>query len=679
MSIDRQTSAAQWRELIDMVQKSIPAPEQVLDQLVHGYDAAAVARAQRAADRMLLPRPCRPRVSPSSLHVLVAAHDFGCFFQISPLRASLVPQVSKDERWQSGYLQQHMVVEAASGADSNVEVHDLVHSMLGLMWWPSISRHDFYLASRLSEATAAYHYYFLDQVLEPRCATHRNIVDLARIWKFNVCPDCNLERNRYYNLSTAQQHVARSVGLECIRQASAFYLTELEDIAAQAVDGVRFIERNPVNLAANAADALRYAHYMLPILAHPRLRPYLDAMQGWQKYSSYEAYLHRATAVIEILNGYRPSASEPRANGEVMWRRRNAVAQDLLLRIGIVLAQHDLELRALHPAEVELLEGCVARTADLERNNGDTAHGELVRVFEALGSPVTEAGTGGGTARMDAVQTVAAVGYEPALALRAATAAGNETPPVPTADLAHVIPMLAVRVSSALPRTVRYLRGAGVYDSVLAAFRDGQERWASIDAAPGDGLVPHEDKIVQRFLLLLARISQASTELANAAEVAYEIGRVEHEYARFQVRARVDLDLRDDPVERDPDDEVVLRVTPATHLHPSTVDIDQMATGPTPGGPGSHAAVANSTYVFSVIRNRTYLTRLPGPLGELLGGLRHRPITAAGLRAAIEGMGASPDGAIRLVRQWLKLGVLTPQPTSGVRNDDEPAIASVGA
>lgn len=667
------TPAAEWRLLIDMVRESIPPSDEVLDRLVGGYDRNTVARGQRLGDQMLLPRPCRPRVSPSSLAVLGAAHDFGCFFAIAPLRAPLTLPVTEDTRWQSGYLQQHIVVETASRADSNVEIHDLAHSMLGLMWWPSISRHNFYLASRLSEATAAYHYYFMDQVLEPRCETHSNIVDLARIWKFNICPDCNAERNYYFNLSPARQATARSVGLECIRQARAFYFAELKDIAAQAVDGVRFIERNPVNLAANAADALRYAHYTLPVLSHPRLDPYLAALRSWRKCGSFEEYLTRATRIIRILNGLSEPASAPALQGgaTLPGRRRLAVIEDLQLRLGLVLAQHDLGLRPLPPADAELLAACAARTASLASHPAGETDDEVTGVFQQLASRPTQTSPAGDGGTLDAVRAVGAVGYDPVFAMRALPGAGKGNSGAST-DFTHVVPMLADLVTGVLPRTSRYLRGAGTFNAVLAAFRDGQERWATVEPAPGDGLVPRDDKTVQRFLLLLNRLSREDTALARTAAVAAEIAAVEHEYARFQVRARADLDLRDEPPGEYPADGTILQVSAVTQLHRCDADIDR------PRGERGRPNAGQLTYVFSAIRNRTYLSRLSAPLAAILGELQRTPVTAAGLRARLEAAGLGTSDAARLSLQWLKTGVISPRLTGG-RAGGEPVLTTSGA
>ncbi|MGH9034247.1 MAG: hypothetical protein ACRD0O_00655 [Acidimicrobiia bacterium] len=598
-----------WREALAQLESAIPPSQDVLDSLT-AAGWATIAEAPAIQLRMLQPLPARPRLSPSSLILSRLAHHRGCLYFTSGLREGLRSPVELDHRWQTEYLQQHPVIQAAGPADANVETHDLLHAMLGVGWWPGISVEDFYVASRLSEAVAAYHYYFLDQVFEPRCAPHEAVVDLGRIWKFNCCNACNREDNLFFNLTPPRAAAARALALECALQGEAFLRHELAEIGRELSAGTGFIRRNPVNLADNAGDAFRYARYTHPFLAHQRMEPYLSALRPDQLAPSFAEYLFRAGRIVRAITGTAAVADS--APDGLRFRRQTTVIQDLLLRLGTVLVQHDVGARPLGTATLRAVEEVVEDVSAIDLTRGcrrGMLAPEVAGVFTRLAEEP-------GPETRPLFREIGAVGYDLWSAMTAtpppmAPGEGQAEP-----DVTHIEDQLLASLAPSWPRTVAYLGGQGLLGGVAAAFRSSPERWSRVEATEVDGRAPLFEALLQRVSRLVERMATEGQDgKADSLAVAAELGRVELEYLRYQVRSAPHLDMRGDP-EVTGGTEHWVRLAPTTVFLPSWLNIAAPEAHPPPAGVTGPQERPH-LYVLSVAGDCTHLTRL-GPEGVAL-------------------------------------------------------------
>ena len=647
---------AWWREALAVLETAIPSPEEVLERL----SAPALNSVRDAAAtslRMLQPLPVRPRLSPSSLVVARLASQGGCLYYSNGLRAELRPTAGTDHRWKTEYLQHHPVIRAAGPVDSNLETHDLIHVLLGLLWWPGISQSDFYIASRLSEAVAGYHYYFLDQVLEPRCRQHEAIVDLGRIWKFHSCARCNKPENLALALSERRRNIARMIGLECARQGEAFLRHELEEIGRDLAAGVGFIRRNPVNFADNAGDAFRYAHYVHPFLSNPRMEPYVAILGSDQVCGSVEQYLLRATRVVQAMTAV--SDSPLISPGHVAAGRLRTVIQDVLLRLGTVLVQHDGGARPLPPRTIAILEEVIEQARALgqaggsqDRSGAETqivAEG-VVQLFIRLGAEERDGES------ETLLRDIATTGYDLDLALggglsvQLGRAASGP-------DLTHIEERLLSVLAGSLPRTAAYLRRQGLAAPVAAAFRVSPERWSPPELAEVDGRFPWFDVLIQRLFRVIASLAaEGDRHETPSLAVALELGRVELDYLRYQVTSAPHLDLRDGPVNAG-SDALWVRLAPTAVWLPSWVDI-AAPDGVGRGGDGVDAEQLPHVYVFSLAEGRTHLTRLGSEGHHLYRELSEaRPWDIAASRLAGL-LAVSVDDAERMLGKCSQLGMV---------------------
>jgi hypothetical protein len=221
------------------------------------------------------------------------------------------------------------------------------------------------------------------------------------------------------------------------------------------------------------------------------------------------------------------------------------------------------------------------------------------------------------------------------------------------------MPALEARMRRHLPRTMKYLTATGALTQVLSAFRAGPERFARVESVKGDGRVPDDDNLIQRFLLLLARLSCGPAQESSAAALAHQIASVEHGYLRYQVQAKADLDLRDPAVQGHLSGMDVVRLSASAQFVDATVDIEQAARM-TPSGDHPTGKNGDFCYIFSLTRGRTYLSRLPAPIGDALRCGAAEPVRVQELMSTLTRQGLDTGETGRLIRQWLGTGVVLP-------------------
>jgi hypothetical protein len=526
--------------------RRLPSPEAAVEALLEGYDHESLVRAHAARRRVLLPEPRRPRMSPSSLRVVSAAAAHGCFHAMAgPRHELLTTWTAEDERWQTGFVQQHGVVRAESGYDANVEVHDEIHAMLGFAWWPGISLEHFYAGARISEALASYHYYFFDELLEPRCEQHAAIVDPSKILRLHSCEDCQREENLLWNLSPARADQALTVAREYARQGAVFLRHELLELAEHILHGLGPVSRNPGNRVGNLSDSLRYSLYAHPWFTSRWLRPSVELLTSWQRFPTIPAFLAHGQRLIDIVTGARaPSEDGPSATTRGLF-----VAQDLALRLGTVLYQHETGQRALTPTTRERLDLALEDIASLghvlltavERHDGDGA---------ALAPPVVEQRL---SEQFEAILEVpdvqqdgwqlgdalASVGYRLDHVLGTDGAQRDDRTDVTAAHHARGV---ARAVGAVLPKTaalVDQVPGADLW----RAFTESADWWEPPMLPEWDGRRVDGDLLTQRFLHFLER--RRAIEEPGWPEVVYERARLEYAGRRFSIRAAEDSDVRE--------------------------------------------------------------------------------------------------------------------------------------
>jgi hypothetical protein len=538
-------TAEHIHEAFDVAVGTILEPEELAESLLASYSEEAVDRALAAQRRLLMPDRRRPRRSPASVAAFPAALRHGSFYYTFGLRDELLTGWTEaDKRWQTGFIQHHGVVRAAGLYDGHVEIHDQLHAILGLHWYSSISWHAFYVASRLSEATASYHYFFLDEMFEPRCEQHEGLVDVTRILRMHACDACQREENLWFHLSSPRRDRRLRAALEYARQARLFFVHELRDAEQEIRGGLGFVARNPVNHVGNVTDSLRYAYYVFPVLASRGIEPYVDSLREWQVTSSLAEYVRRAAGVTRIVSarGVEPDGWQAR----LPWRRRLLVAQDVLLRIGIVLGQHELGQREIDTATADALAAVAERAAAVARACGPASDGgacaeadtrdvdaALRSLFEELCALPTRTG------EPELGRMIATVGYELELPLADADPATRRAP---DGEPTRVTAALEQLLPTIYPRTFELVRLLGRGHELAERFRRSPFRWTRPVRSEADGRMPEFDELLQRFLLWLQHAAATNPEdewldaLAAAAAVEYE-------FIRYRVETAPDLDV----------------------------------------------------------------------------------------------------------------------------------------
>jgi hypothetical protein len=532
------------RDAFEIAGQMLLAPDELVESLQNGYTPERVEESHVLQRRLFLPARRRTRLSPSSLCVFRAAHRHGGFTYTFGLRDELLTGwTDAEKRWQTGFLQHHGVMGGAGAFDAHVEAHDQIHVLLGIHWSLDIDWRAFYVASRLSEALASYHYYFLDEMLEPRCPNHECLVDVTRILRLHACNDCQKPENLYFNLSPSRRRRVRRAALEYARQGRRFFRHELAQAADEAADGLTFVTRNVVNHVGNVSDSLHYVYHLFPLLRASAMEPYLASLARWQCEESLAGFVRRASTIALTLSG-RPPETPGNWPVRLRWRRRLLVAQDVLLRISTVLAQEELGVRRLdsHVADGlrAIAEDAYAVAADCRAASEGVTDEEpnasidwaLHELFARLSDPGLAAADG----TLHAGEMIAAVGYDLPFALEDRDPL--DEPPVSDRDITRLGDSIAALVRVTFPRTSGLAQRLGRDRELATGFRGSRHRWLRTTRMELDGRTHEFDEFMQRFLAYVQSRAESGDDRdrAIAARAA-----LEYELTRYRIDIAPDL------------------------------------------------------------------------------------------------------------------------------------------
>lgn len=599
------------------LERSIPEPNALVASLVGRCAPDAGVAAAVTRQRLLLPERRRPRLSPSSLACLEAALRHGSFYYTFGIRDELLTGwTAADRRWQTGFLQHHGVVRSVGNSDAHIEVHDQTHAMLGIAWWPGITLEQFVYASWISEGTASYHYYYTDAILEPRCADHAGLVDTTKILKLHTCDACNLPQNLFFNLGEEERRRMLQTAHEYARQATRFYRRELAEIRERIFHGVGPVTRNPTNLAGNLRDSLRYAYHLYPLLRNRQLAPYLESLRAWQRAPSLADFALRAGTLVAVMAGVSDYPG-PHWERGLRWRRHLFVAQDILLRTGMLLAQGELGLRELTEPERAVLADARDEAAEIVDEIGDAADmrsalepdppAALTRRIEGVFQGLAASGEDDGGMRMAGLMA-AATGYDLSLVLAATEPNAEALAASP--DLTLFATSLTRLLRERLPRTMVLCDRAGLGRPLAEEFRCSLARWEATREPEIDGRCPAFDEQLQRIVTWLGRRPVARE---GWAPVLAERARLEYRLLRYCTWASVQSDVRPiyDPLMTS--EPPLLRRAATAELVETTLDLRAAAS--VDDDPPAPRAV---TYALTMLDGRACMVELAPPMLAVL-------------------------------------------------------------
>lgn len=285
--------------------------------------------------------------------------------------------------------------------------HGLVHTLVGGAWWPGMSELEVALVARLSEAVAAWHWYWLAELGReycphhsvvsgdgtPRCAKCRGLeTDALR-------PDVRLRR-----LGSEHALAVATNALEFLAYEASCFDT---GIAQQ-----RIIE--PDDNYLTLGEAGEYARFHHGRVSSVAWRRYVERFTaGGEVARSPQAFAARAAAAVgELLTPREPTP-------ELAGRRARRVLQDVGWRVCHAAALAGAPADGLSEGLAAVAEGLAALRPDMDAAQADGVLAEaLGRVAAELArdaDPTAPAGRAAGA--------VLALGYRP-LTHRAAEPAG---------------------------------------------------------------------------------------------------------------------------------------------------------------------------------------------------------------------------------------------------------------